>query len=523
MMKLPLLLLLCQFHRSVSSSELNIVSPEAIQGKYEHRYALFGHAPYGSTLEMPVYYAGSELCNPAADTAGSMPAVAEWKPPFLLMVDRGTCTFVTKARNAELYQASGILVADHRCVCDDVDLGVCQSPLCQRRSPAMADDGSGSDIRIPSLLIKKQYGDKIKDQLASGFMVEAQVTFDIPDAEDGTASNSQEQQQLPVVDYELWMNPLERGSDGHGQELANGDWKQAALQLSDRAAFTPHMLLLYGRQLVDGAGTVCELSSSPGCQFYCTNNRKYCVYDPKRILPGTTVTGAQVMYEMLRRLCIWDTYGRADGIGAAFWDYLYQFHQHCYDGSNTLGSFADEVCIKQAMETAGVNPAVIEQCIADSGGLEEDMNTILEEQLAERNDAGVYTTPYLFVNQEPVSGRKTYGTAFKAICSGFTDGTEPAICQQCSSAAEIDDCVAKAQAKAKEQESPMGSGSGAKAGVIAGSVIAAIAVLGIAIFVVVRMHKQKKNREAGSNVFEAEVSAKIEESASADGTESSIL
>lgn len=67
------------------------------------------------------------------------------------MVDRGGCTFVQKVRNAQRVGAAGVMIADNTCLCSFQD--VCHPDPghdCEIREPIMADDGSGSDISIPS-------------------------------------------------------------------------------------------------------------------------------------------------------------------------------------------------------------------------------------------------------------------------------------------------------------------------------------------------------------------------------------
>lgn len=72
---------------------------------YEHKEALFGVPPYGGSTQQNVYYAGSDLCNPNVDMQGGYPEnrkigddgrMVAWQAPFILMVDRGDCTFVKK-------------------------------------------------------------------------------------------------------------------------------------------------------------------------------------------------------------------------------------------------------------------------------------------------------------------------------------------------------------------------------------------------------------------------------------------
>ena len=70
---------------------------------YDHREALFGVPPYGGSIAQNVYYADSDLCDPNVDTTKGYPSRAKsggkmepWPAPYILMVDRGGCTFVKK-------------------------------------------------------------------------------------------------------------------------------------------------------------------------------------------------------------------------------------------------------------------------------------------------------------------------------------------------------------------------------------------------------------------------------------------
>lgn len=75
---------------------------------YDHREALFGLPPYGGSIKEYVYYADDQLCgdnNDADASSGGYPerdivngTMKPWEPPFILMVDRGGCTFVRKVR-----------------------------------------------------------------------------------------------------------------------------------------------------------------------------------------------------------------------------------------------------------------------------------------------------------------------------------------------------------------------------------------------------------------------------------------
>ena len=64
------------------------------------------------------------------------------------MVDRGNCTFVTKVRNVQRIGGALALVIDN--TDENLDRVI------------MTDDGTGSDIFIPALMITKSDGDRLK-------------------------------------------------------------------------------------------------------------------------------------------------------------------------------------------------------------------------------------------------------------------------------------------------------------------------------------------------------------------------
>jgi hypothetical protein len=69
----------------------------------------------------------------------------------VLLVDRGSCTFVTKIRNIEKLGVHLGIVAD-----DKVEVS---------ENLIMSDDGNGNSVNIPSFIIRKKDADIIKAQL----------------------------------------------------------------------------------------------------------------------------------------------------------------------------------------------------------------------------------------------------------------------------------------------------------------------------------------------------------------------
>ena len=85
---------------------------------YDHRGAMFGIPPYGGSISQAVYYAPYNLCDDSTTTTTTTRIdTTNWSSPFVLLVDRGDCSFVQKVRNSQRIGASAVLIADDICIC----------------------------------------------------------------------------------------------------------------------------------------------------------------------------------------------------------------------------------------------------------------------------------------------------------------------------------------------------------------------------------------------------------------------
>jgi hypothetical protein len=390
---------------------------------YEHREALFGIPPYGGSINQMVYLADSDLCDTNVNKRGGYPErplddngkMKPWQTPYILMVERGGCTFVQKARNAQRSGAAAVIIADDTCLCAFGD--VCTSDAgvdCEPREPVMADDGSGSDITIPSMLLFKQDADVIKGELKSNHNVQLEMKWSLPNPNN-------------KVEYSLWSTPTDMISKDFLSTFG-----ETALAFSDRAVFQPHMYIY------DGILSNCQGPDGQNeCYNLCTNNGRYCATDPDNNL-DEGISGADVILESLRRICIWQKYGLDNGIGEEWWLYSELFIEKC----DSEESFKDEKCIQEVYGLSGIDGKAIESCIADSGGIEGNVaNTLLDSELAAKQSSGVVIIPAVFVNGAVLRGSLSFKTVFSAVCAGFHEGTLPSICQKCSTCPEEFQCT----------------------------------------------------------------------------------
>ncbi|CAJ1942356.1 unnamed protein product [Cylindrotheca closterium] len=245
--------------RSMTSRLMVHIPHSLFRGQgYDHREALFGTPPHGGSIAQPMYYAASDACD-TLDPKRGYKARAQyntpWQSPFILMV-----------RNAQRAGAAGVIIADNVCLCTDPECKNQQGTTCEASVPIMADDGSGSDVSIPSFLIFKKDADLIKAELQKNNPVQLEMSWSLPNPNDR-------------VEYDLWTVPTDSISKTFMQ-----NFRPLANALGSHAQFTPHM---------------------------------------------ESLGPSDVVRESLRRICIWNNYGEEDGVGDPWWGYVSEFTAHC--------------------------------------------------------------------------------------------------------------------------------------------------------------------------------------------------
>jgi hypothetical protein len=327
-----------------------------------------------------------------------------------------------QVRNAQRSGAAGVIIADNVCLCsDDECMKDTGTSTCEATEPIMADDGSGGDISIPSFLMFKHDADKIKEEVKENRPVQVEMSWALPNPDNR-------------VEYDLWSVP----NDPINKEFFK-NFKSVAKALGDRAYFTPHMYIH------DGVRSHCQGNDGDNwCYTLCTNNGRYCATDPDNDLDGG-VSGADIVKESLRRLCIWSKYGATDGIGEKFWNYVTEFIDRC--SSNDY--FNDDDCIKDAYKHAKVDGKDIERCMIDSGGVDADTpNAKLDIEISLQASRGVVIVPTAFVNNAVLRGALSVGTMLRAICAGYSEGSMPEVCQKCSGCQDVPGCAEAGYCKA---------------------------------------------------------------------------
>lgn len=458
--------------RVTSRLQVHIPKDLVRDNGYDHREALFGVPPYGGSIQQTVYYADQDLCDANVDATKGFPQRKDggvWPSPYILMVDRGGCTFVQKVRNAQRSGAAGVIIADSKCLCSAGD--ACkpedEDEVCEMKEPIMADDGSGSDISVPSFLMFKEDADPIREALKKNTLVRIEMTWKIPSPDDR-------------VEYDLFTTPTDEISRPFQDQF-----KAAALALGKHAKFTPHMYIY------DGIKAGCQgYDGENQCYNLCTNNGRYCATDPDDDL-DSGISGADVVTESLRRACLWKIYG-ADGVGEKWWTYVEEFMYRCQDED----FFTSDDCINDVYTHSNIVKAEVDACMLDSGGLEGDeSNEVLEAQLGEREASGVVIIPSMYVNAAAIRGALEFATVFKAVCAGYQHGAEPDVCKKCANCLDEYGCVVQGTCTAGGVS---GIHSGVSPTVFGASFLVLVLVMGCVAFIQWRRSElQMRNQVRG--------------------------
>ncbi|KAK3013918.1 hypothetical protein RJ639_009446 [Escallonia herrerae] len=383
----------------VEKNSLTVMSPESIKGTHDSAIGNFGIPQYGGSMAGTVEYPKENRkgCK-SFDESGISFKPKSGALPIFVLVDRGDCFFALKVWNAQNAGASAVLVAD------DIE-----EALITMDSPE--EDHSSvkyiENITIPSALIDKSFGEKLKKAISGGEMVNMNLDWReaVPHPDDR-------------VEYELWTNSNDecgvkcdmlmefvKGFKGAAQVLEKGGYTQ----------FTPHYITWYCPQ----AFTV-----SKQCRSQCINHGRYCAPDPEQDF-SSGYEGKDVVIENLRQLCVFKVANETKKPWA-WWDYVTDFQIRCPMKEKKY----NKECADNVIRSLGLDLKKIEKCLGDPTA--DTDNPVLKEeqdaQVGKGSRGDVTILPTLVVNNRQYRGKLEKGAVLKAICAGFEEASEPTLC-----------------------------------------------------------------------------------------------
>ncbi|KAJ4972284.1 hypothetical protein NE237_005383 [Protea cynaroides] len=383
----------------VEKNSLRVTSPESVKGVYECAIGNFGVPQYGGTMVGTVVYPkmNQKACKSFDDVDVSFKSKPGGLPIFLL-ADRGDCYFTLKAWNAQKAGAAAILVTDNRI-----------EPLITMDTPE--EENSRADylqnITIPSALISKTLGDSIKKALSSGEMVNINLDWreTLPHPDDR-------------VEYEFWTNSNDEcGNKCDSQIEFVKNFKGAAqiLEKGGYTQFTPHYITWYCPE---------AFALSKQCKSQCINHGRYCAPDPEQDF-SRGYDGKDVVVQNLRQACLFRV-ANESGKPWLWWDYVSDFSIRCPMKEKKY----TKECADEVIKSLGLDLNKINKCIGNPEADEENpvLKAEQDAQIGTGSRGDVTILPTLVINNRQYRGKLDKGAVLKAICAGFQETTEPAVC-----------------------------------------------------------------------------------------------
>ncbi|WOK96717.1 vacuolar-sorting receptor 1 [Canna indica] len=383
----------------VEKNSLKVTSPDSMKGIYECAIGNFGVPQYGGTMVGIVAYpkANRKGCQSFDQFDISYKSKPGGFPTFLL-VDRGDCYFTAKAWNAQNAGAAAVLVADNKV-----------EPLITMDTPE--EDDSKADylqnITIPSALISKNFGDSLKKAIENGDMVSVNLDWreSLPHPDDR-------------VEYEFWTNSNDEcGAKCDSQIQFVKNFKGAAqiLEKKGYTQFTPHYITWYCPE---------AFLLSKQCKSQCINHGRYCAPDPEQDF-SKGYDGKDVVIQNLRQVCLFKV-ANESGKPWLWWDYVTDFAIRCPMKDNKY----TKECAEDVIKSLGISLKEINKCMGDPDA--DQNNPVLkaeqDAQIGKNSRGDVTILPTLVINNRQYRGKLDKAAVLKAICAGFQEATEPAVC-----------------------------------------------------------------------------------------------
>jgi len=409
MQRAPALCCLAALWAQLVSAQIRVLSPRDLvnafgtskdktHGKILGSTATFGAPFYGDRVLGRLVWGSSKGHHHCNDEDYDIPAPDMIQSPSgthshdqarlinIVMVRRGECTFVTKVRVASKKGAHAVIFVDK----EDSKLGPADM-----QNIIVADDGYGSTISIPSILVAKTDGQMLIDAAKSGEVV-VELSWDIP-------TNT-------VVGMDLWMS-----SASHDSQSFLEQFMPARKTLNEVVKFTPHYHVFSADPTLGGYSGLCWDTGA-----------KFCAEDPDG---SGMVTGKMVLEEDVRQLCIHeltrvprsrDTSVGAKGVvfyAEKWWDYVSVLKDKCpIDATDPAKRFGTE-CAEQLMKSLHIDVPSVQTCIA----------TTATQKLESERINKAWSPRALRVNGWRYNGMLEADLVTRAVCSGFTK--KPAECE----------------------------------------------------------------------------------------------
>ena len=379
-------------------SDITIIGPNDLSSKFQDKlismtFDKIGKSNYDFYTRGQLFIEEDNL--EACDIVKTTKSLADsqYNEDFkILIAKRGGCSFVHKARNAQIGGYSMIIVINNM-----------QTDI---KKIIMTDDGSGNDIYIPISMISKDDGEKIIDYMKSN--KDSKIIVEI--------NFIKKFGKYKKVDFKLFFS----SSELRAYELFN-NLAQYMNKFGEQIKFTP-IYVVHRAPFYD--------EKNPIRVVNCVSKGKYC-YFPK----STTITndGQAIIMEDLRQKCIYN-YALSENNIFLYLNYLKSFHSECLVKENKP-QFNPE-CSKKVLKSLNYPIMEIDSCIAESFKVKDltsnlyidNENFLLEKEYDEILKYKLTVFPSVIIDNNPLDGVIKESKIIIEICNVIKD--KPGFCAE---------------------------------------------------------------------------------------------
>ena len=298
-------------------------------------------------------------------------------PTKIVIARRGQCSFVNKVRNAERAGASLLVVVDTRV--ENVT------------NVIMGDDGTGTGIRIPSMLIGKTDGEMLIEFAQKRLGATLSAEFAV-------------KEKSKEAEVEIWYSS--------GNQLALDfikEFDRFAHKLKGHVNITPRFVTW-----------PCPMCSPEFKEEECVSNGKYCA--PNHIKDDFhRVSGISILEEDLRQKCL-HIQLKEKNHEPKWWDYMKEVHSECF-------GYISEECSKNAHKKLHLDYEKTMKCVDESflGDEKNSADNLIMREAAEAwKQYGTLYWPSITINQMTFRGDFTAENVLEDICANLS--IKPKVC-----------------------------------------------------------------------------------------------
>ena len=388
-----------------TGNSFSIITPPEISEEIEkinqsnndevpYRIGKFGDIPFGKTVSAMIFiepqYDGSNYwCN--YDFTKSPLELKKYSSIYkeylpMILVDQGQCSYSKKALNVQLRGGSAMLIVD-----DDNNL--------DNNDKYNILDLRGNSIKIPSIIIPRNYGDVLKNYIQEQNLKKQEKGKDYVFEPIIISIKFSGYNEDGTVEMNLFLS-----SDNVNAVYFFDEFERYKDALGNKLKFKPiykyHNYNSYKSNNNILSNSLEEPCFSKNEIHYCaTNNTDLGIYLPRRVLK-----------ENLRQSCIFIIFGLD-----VYWKYMIDFGKRCLNLKKPL--FTEE-CSLVSMYNIGINTnnfTKIKDCMQDL----IDFNSKVDDDYQLYNYRKVYEYPLITLNGIKFKGMWLPRTIFNSICVSF--------------------------------------------------------------------------------------------------------